>query len=127
MYGRCSIRQGWSTLVCALILMMCVAVVRSQGEEKKPWRSGTIMEVKAHETGPGTDQIKQYEITVKIGKKLYVALYTPPENQPELEYYVGMARSMQVDGDTLNVNDLLGRTHTLKILSSKDAPAATSK
>jgi hypothetical protein len=38
-----------------------------------------------------------------------------------------MARSMQVDGDTLNVNDLLGRTHTLKILSSKDVPAGIAK
>ena len=127
MYGRCSIQRGWSTLVCALIVIMCVALVRSPGEEKKPWRSGTIMEVKTHEGAPGTDQIKQYDVTVKVGKKLYVALYTPQKNQPELEYYVGMARSMQVDGDTLHVNDLLGRTHTLRILSSKDAPAATSK
>jgi len=128
MFGKCSRGRCWRTLVCALVvMMMCAAVVRSPGEEKKPWHSGTIIEVKPHEVEAGADQIKQYDITVKLGKKLYVALYTPPKNQPELEYYVGMARSMQVDGDTLNVNDLLGRTHTLKILSSKDVPPAVSK
>ena len=127
MFRRCSIPRGSCALICALILILCGPVVRSSGEDKKPWRSGTIMEVKAHEVVTGTDQIKQYDITVRVAKKLYVVLYTPPQNQPELEYYVGMARSMQVDGDTLNVNDLLGRVHALKILSSKDAPAATSK
>ena len=128
MSGKCllSMVRGRTALVYVLIGMMCMAVVRSQGE-KKPWLSGTIMEMKTHETAPGTDQIKQYDVTVKIGKKLYVVLYTQQKNEPDLEYYVGMARSMQVDGDTLNVNDLLGRTHALKILSSKDAPVAASK
>jgi len=116
-----------TALICNLILIICVAALKLSGEEKKPWHSGTIIEVKAHEAASGTDEIKQYDVTVKIGKKIYVASYVPENNQPELEYYVGMARIMQVDGDTLKVNDLLGRTHALKILSSKDAPAATSK
>jgi hypothetical protein len=129
MSGKCllSIVRGRTALVCGLILIICVAALKLSGQEKKPWHSGTIIEVKPHEVVTETDPIKQYDITVKIGKKIYVALYVPEKNEPELEYYVGMARTMQVDGDTLKVNDLLGRTHSLKILSSKDAPSATSK
>jgi hypothetical protein len=104
--------------------MMCVAVAKSPGQDKKPWRSGTVLEVKTHEAAPGADQSKQYDITVKVGKKIYLTLYSPKDNEPDPAYYVGMARTVQVDGDTLRFNDLLGHTRELKIVSSKDAPSA---
>jgi len=125
MFGRRSMLRGCGGLICALI--MCIAVVQSPGQDKKPWHSGTILEVKTHQPEPGADQVKQYDITVKVGKKIYLTLYTPQGNEPGPENYVGMARSVQVDGDTLRVNDLLGHTRELKIVSSKDAAAASSK
>jgi hypothetical protein len=42
-------------------------------------------------------------------------------------YYVGMRRTVQVDGDTLKVNDLLEHTSTLRILSTKDASQTDAK
>jgi len=124
---KCSKLRSWRALACALIVIMCVAVVKSPGQDKKPWQSGTIIEVKTHEAAPGTDQVKQYDISVKVGKKIYLTLYTPQNNEPEPEYYVGMARTVQVDGDTLRINDLRGHTREAKIVSSKDAPPANSK
>jgi len=119
--------RGLTALIGTLILIISVVTLKVSGEDKKPWHSGTIIQVKARDAAPETDQTKQYDVTVKIGKKIYVVLYVPEKNQPDLEYYVGMARTMQVDGDTLRVNDLLGRTHELKILSSKDATVEISK
>jgi len=125
MCDRRSMLRGCRALIC--ILIMCVAVVKSPGQDKKPWRSGTILDVKTHQAAPGADQAKQYDITVKVGKKIYLTLYTPQDNEPEPGNYVGMARTVQVDGDMLRFNDLLGHTRELKIVSSKDAPPANSK
>lgn len=110
------------TVACALVAIVCCAAVGWCGE-KKTWQAGTVLEVKAHDQQPGSDgAAKGYDISVKVGKKIYVALYTAENNEPEPDYYVGMRRTVLIDGDTLKFNDLLGHTHSLRILSSKDAP-----
>jgi hypothetical protein len=38
-----------------------------------------------------------------------------------------MDRTVFVEGDTMKLNDLLGRTRTLPVLSVNDAPAKTAK
>ena len=120
MHERGSHVPAKTAVICALIAILCCAGVRSSGE-KKAWQAGTILTVKAHEQQPG-DAAKGYDISVKVGKKIYVALYTAENNEPEPDYYVGMRRTVLIDGDTLKFNDLLGHTHSLRILSSKDAP-----
>jgi len=116
-----------TVVACALIAILCFTAVRSSGE-KKAWQAGTILEVKAHEHQSDSDSAaKEYDVSIKVGKKVYVALYTGEKNQPEPEFYVGMRRTVLIDGDTLKYNDLLGQTHSLRILSSKDAPAPDSK
>ena len=123
---------GKTAVVCALIAILCFTAVSSSGE-KKTWQAGTILEVKAHEHPPDSDNAandnagKEYDISIKVGKKIYVALYASEKNQPEPDFYVGMRRTVLIDGDTLKFNDLLGNTHSLRILSSKDAPAQEPK
>lgn len=67
---------------------------------------------------------KQYEVSLRVGKKVYVVLYVAETNQPEPNLYVGTARTVLIDGNTLKFNDVLGHTHSTRILSSKDAPAS---
>jgi len=116
------ISVGW-----VLIAIICLAVPRALSENKKAWQAGTVVQVKSHEVTSGDNEPKQYDVSIRAGKKIYLALYTLKEGEPDLEYYVGMARMVLIEGDTLTVNDLSGHPHTLKIVSSKDVPEAQAK
>src|ERR1700759_206503 len=108
----------------AVIIFFCFAVRRSLGEDRKVYQAGTIVEVKAHQPDSGTDTgKKEFDVSIKVGNKVYVVLYSPPGGQDFAEYGVGMNRTVFVEGDTMKLNDLLGRTRTLPIESVKDAPA----
>jgi hypothetical protein len=115
----------WVALVFALIF--CFAVRGSLGEDKKVYQAGTIVEVKAHQPAAGTDTgKKEFDVSIKVGNKIYVVLYSPPGGQDFAEYGPGMDRTVLVEGDTMKLNDLLGRTRILPVLSVKDAPAKTA-
>jgi hypothetical protein len=116
-----------TAIACALIAIVCFGTWRSYGQ-KKTWQSGTIQEVKAHQGDPeDSSGAKEYDISIKVGKKLYVVLYVLDRDKAEPDYYVGMERPVLIEDSTLKFNDLLGRTRSLRILSSKDAPPADSK
>ena len=116
-----------ASIVFSFITILCLGMPSISGESK-PWQAGTIVEVKAHQVDAGPETgAKQYDVSIKVAKKIYVVLYTSEKDQAVPEYYVGMRRTVQVDGDTIKINDLEGHTRTLKILSSKDAPQSDSK
>ena len=116
----------WLALCFAFIFIFCFSVTRSPGQDKKVYQAGTIVDVQVHEQAPGTDyDKKQFDVSIKVGNKIYVVLYSPPGGQDFAEYGVGMNRTVFVEGDTMKLNDLLGRTRILPILSVKDAPAKT--
>ena len=122
----------WSEITVGWVLVaaICFAVPRSPGENKKAWQVGTVMQVKAHEGISGDNEgTKQYDVSIKVGKKIYLALHTVKEGEPDLDWqnYVGMARMVLIEGNTLTYRDLLGQSHSLKIVSSKDAPEAKAK
>jgi hypothetical protein len=123
----------WTALIYFPVLAVCLVTPRLPGQEKKPYQAGTIVDVKPHQAAqPGDDtaqakkdETPQYDISVKVGNKVYVVLYTPPPGQNYPELGIGMDRTVLVDGDTMKVNDLLGRTRTMPILSTRDTPPKT--
>ncbi len=124
----------WMARICVLALLMCFAAAESPAQDKKIFQAGTIVDVKPHQTvAAGSDAAKaqnvepqQYDISIRVGNRIYVVLYTPPVGQNYPELGLGMDRTVFVDGDTMKVNDLLGRTRSMPILSSKDAPPKTT-
>ena len=115
------------SVVCALIAIICFGDLRAPGQDKKAWQSGTVIQVKSHQVSGDNGVGKQYDVTVQVGKKIYVASHTQKDGEPDLEYYVGMARMVLIDGDTLTFNDLLGQSHSMRISSSRDAPDPQAK
>jgi hypothetical protein len=96
-------------LIFAVIIILCFAGKRSLGEDKKVYQAGTIVDIKAHQPAPGTDNgKKEFDVSIKVGNKIYVVLYSPPGGQDFAEYGVGMDRTVFVEGDTMKLNDLLG-------------------
>src|SRR5215472_14383187 len=107
---------GW-----VLIAIIWLAVPQAPGQNKKAWQTGKVTQAKEHQVTSGNTETKQYDVTIKVGKKIYSGLYTMKEGEPDLgwENYVGMERLVLIEGDTLTFNDVMGRPHSLKILSSK--------
>lgn len=115
---------------CVLLAIICLAIPRAMGEDKKNWQVGTLMQAKEHQVTSGDNQTaKQYDVQVKVGKKMYSAVYTLKDGEPDLDWdnYVGMQRMVLIEGDTLTFNDLLGRARSLKIVGRKDAPGPAAK
>jgi hypothetical protein len=108
-----------------LIAIMCIGNLKASGQEAHHWQPGTVLQVKAHDAASADNGAKkQFDVTVQVGTKIYVASHTLQEGEPDLEYYVGMARMVLIDGNTLTFNDLLGHPHSMRIISTKDAPDA---
>ncbi len=110
-----------SAAAYVLLALLCLTPLTASGQ-KKSWQAGTFLNVKPH---PGESKSenkgKQYDISVKVGKKVYVVLYVVGPDQPEPANYIGMARTVLIDGNILKFNDLEGRVHSTTILSSRDA------
>lgn len=109
------------SVICVLIAFLCVTVQTASGE-RNDWQAGTVLKVKAHQatTGESHGTPTKYDVSMKIGNKIYVVLYAPEQAAPEPEFYVGMARTVLVEGEFVKFNDLLGNIHRMRILSSKD-------
>ena len=109
------------SLTVAFVLLLCLRPQTLSGQ-KKTWQAGTILDVKALQSESGSDNTgKQYDVSVQVGKKVYVVLYVDEANQPDPKLYIGMARTVLIDGKTLKFNDLEGHVRSTRILSSKDA------
>jgi hypothetical protein len=115
-------------ITALLIAYLGVSSLSASAQTKKHWQAGTILEVKPHEGAPPSENAaKEYDVSIKAGKKIYVVLYAQENDQADPEFYVGVTRTVLVDGDTLKINDLQGNTRSAHILSSKDAPPSDSK
>ncbi len=115
-------------IVFAMIASLGFATSALHGQDKKVWQTGTIIEAKAHEAAAGeSSQVKQYDVSFKVGKKVYVALYTLGNGRAEPQNYLGIERPVLIDGSTLKYNDLLGKTFSLPILKSRDVPREVPK
>lgn len=90
------------------------------------YQVATIVVVKPHQTAEaGPSDITSYEVTLKVGDRIYVALYTPPLGESEVKYFAGRELLVLVGKNTIRYNDILGRSCEAPILSQR--PAAQSK
>lgn len=120
---KTSFRSTVMTLIVCLVVACLTSAPSSSPCQKKVWRSGTILKVKARpDTTHDGNRLPQYEVSIGVGGKIYVTLYAPPKNKPDPSYYVGMSVAVSVEGTVLRFNDLRGNTRTARILSCDGSP-----
>ena len=110
-----SVRNSWRVLLVVALLLVSVATFG----QAKQYQTGAITEVKVHQRASDKDA-KTYDVSVKVGNKIYVVLFTPPAGSDVIEYKVGQETTVLVDGKNLNANDLTGKTWKLPILSQRE-------
>jgi len=108
----------WRIGCVVLILLFSLAV---WAQDKTMYQAGTVMDVQLHQPSKGA---KSYDVSIKVGNIVYVVLATPPAGSDTLQYKVGLATTVFVDGKNMRVNDITGKTWTVPILRQKEVGAA---
>jgi hypothetical protein len=108
--------------VFLLILLITLPVLCQAPPDK--YASGSITAVaRHHEEANASTNTVRYDVSVKVGKTIYVVLYTPPYGSSIVEYRVGADVPVLVGDKTLKFPDVAGKTHEVPILSKSPAPA----
>lgn len=102
-------------VLLAILLCMVACSVFAQNSSSK-WQSGTITLVEPHLATQDAPDVRRYDISVKVGKTIYVVLYTTSASSDTVKYRAGLDLLVMVGKDTITFNDLLGRQNKVPIL-----------
>ena len=86
----------------------------------------TVLEVKTHQAAGGdTSNPSSYDVSVRVGDRIYVVLYTSPSGLDIVTHKTGQNLLIQVGKNTITYNDILGRSIEVPIESQRQATAGT--
>ena len=105
------------------VIGLCLLTLPGFCQAGSKYQVATILEITPH---PG-DQARpssapRYDVSVKVGETVYVALYTPGLADAAIKYAAGHELLVSVGKDTIVYNDLLGRSYEVPIQSQHPAP-----
>jgi periplasmic protein CpxP/Spy len=109
-----------------LILISWITVAAWGQSPQGKYQPGTIMDVATHQNAPGEPASgpTRYDVSVKVGDTVYVALFTPVNSSNTVEYAKGFDLLVLVGTDTLTFNSKLSGTTTMPILRREKAAAS---
>ena len=108
---------------CCVLLMWVVTFSAFSQTPSSGYQVGTITAVKAHPKD-AEDQdrdVKQYDVSLKVGDSAYVVLYTPPSGANIVEYTAGQNLMVLVGNKSITFSRF-GKTVEVPILSSEALP-----
>ncbi len=108
------------------VVALCLVTLTAFCQSTSKYQVATILEVKPHaEAGTNASDVTSYDISVKVGDTIYVALYRQHDGEFDAKYVAGCDLLVQVGKETITYNDILGRSYEVLIESQK--PAASAK
>jgi len=107
--------------------LVCLTALPTFSQSTSKWVVGTITDVGIHQT-PDPDDFGtvSYDVSVKVGKTVYVVLYTPPLGEETVKYAGGRDLLVLVGKSTIRYNDILGQSHDVPIESQRPIAKPTS-
>ena len=108
------------------ISLICLGSVLALSQTSSlKYQPGTITAVQIHQVPPGepAGDVLRYDVSVKVGDTVYVALYAPPNGAKTIEYAAGLDFLVLVGSDTLTFNRGPSGTTELPILRREVLPA----
>ena len=104
------------------VICICLMTLPAVCQSASKYEVATIMAVEPHQaTGDGATHDVSYEVSVKVGGTIYVALYTPPLGTDTVKYAAGRELLVLVGEKTITYNDILGQSQDVTILRRKPA------
>ena len=77
------------------------------------------MAVAAHPKDENSSDVRKYDVSVKVGKTMYVVLYAPADGTDTITHRTGIDVLVSVGTKTMAFNNLLGHKIEVPILSRK--------
>ena len=107
-------------------IILCLLTLPALCQSTSKYQVATILEVNPHQAaGDHPSEATSYHISVKVGDKIYVVLYTTPLDEIAPRYAAGRELLVLVGKNTITYNDMLGRSRQVPIESQR--PAAGPK
>ncbi len=117
--------------IAATFFLACAIACASFGQSPEPkWQVATLLAVQAHPPAAEEDpSLVRYDVTLKVGNTEYIVLYTPPDGtlRDIAQYRLGRDGLVLIGSQTIQYNDMLGRTREVPILSRRTLPPKTQK
>jgi len=83
------------------------------------------MAVAAHVPDAKDSYVRKYDVSVKVGKTMYVVLYVPPDGTDTITHRAGIDLLVSVGQKTMAFNNLLGHKIEAPILRRKPVTPST--
>jgi hypothetical protein len=106
------------------VITACLVAFPALCQSPPKYQVGTITDVKVHQAaGASASDVASYDVSLKVGDTVYVALYTPRFGDDTVKYVVGRELLVLVGKKTITYNDILGESFEVPIESQKPATA----
>jgi hypothetical protein len=103
-----------------VVVTLCLLALAALGQSTSKYQIGMITEVKARPVaGDSASDPTSYDVTVKVGDRIYVVLYTPALGELPPKYATGHELLVLVGKNTITYNDMLGRSLQVPIESQR--------
>ena len=101
----------------------CLLTLPALCQSTSKYQVAIITDVKAHQVAkdPAASDVTNYDVSVKVGDKIYVVLYTPRLGELPAKYADGRELLVLVEKDAITYNDMLGRSLQVAIESQRPA------
>jgi len=101
------------------VICVCLVTFPLFSEAQPKYEVATIMDVQLHEDS--TSEVVSYDVTVKVGRTIYLVLFTPPDGTNVVKYVAGCEMLVLVGKKTITYNDMLGQSWEVPIVSQRPA------
>ena len=103
-----------------VVIALCMLTVPALCQSTSKWQVATITGVKPHPAAKedASDPIT-YDVSVKVGDRIYVVHYTTPAGEIPPKYATGHELLVLVEKNTITYNDMLGRSLQMPIESQR--------
>jgi hypothetical protein len=106
------------------VIVTCLVALPALCQPPSKYQVATITEVKLHQAaGAAASDAASYDVSLKVGDKVYVTLYTPRFNDSTVKYAVGRDLLVLVGKKTITFNDIMGQSFEVPIESQKPVAA----
>ena len=108
----------WKLAAVAGLCLLVTISALCQAPSK--YQVATIVDVQPHvEGGTAASDATSYDVSVRVGDTIYVALYTPRMGRNDAKYATGLEVLVQVGKNTITYNDIMGRSYEVPIQSQR--------
>src|SRR5271167_49671 len=102
-------RQKRRNAMLKLLLATCLSLttVSALCQSAPKYEIATILEVETHQASSNDASDTSYNVTIQVGDRIYVVLYTPPDGLDIVKHKTRSSLLVHVEKNTIAYNDIL--------------------